>query len=255
MLIYSETRYVPTDVNMLVIRGKDEVGYYYIHRSLYDQAVIINDIYGEDFTQLAMALTGKDELREDVELFLESVPSPMNALAPFLLLISKPLEELVDMIGAIHVMSGPVHLRKMLKVPFDMRNTPSFSLSIKEEYQLAWDRFFQNVIPYSDDMLLKGGSRYYRDDEDDHDDDDEDDNDGGLDDEALALAEENGIDTGFAEALGADAFSALMDPNFFADLMSDDDDEDEDEDEEEEDDDAVQEPPKTGLDLLLAGGI
>lgn len=159
MIIYSENRYVPTDVNMMVIRGKDNEGFLYMHRSLYDQAVIIHDIYSEDFTQLAVALTGKSDMRDDVVMFMDKAPVPVNALGPFLLLIENELESFEDMVGALHVMSGPVNLRKMLKVPFDMRNTPSFSLSIKEEYQLAWDRFFQNAIPYSDDMFLGVGTR------------------------------------------------------------------------------------------------
>lgn len=155
MLIYSENRLVPTDINMMVIKAKDDSGYFYIHRALYDQAVIINDIYGENPDQLILALTGSEESRPDVDYFIENAPAPINILGPFLLLVKSELEEFVDMVGAIHVMSGPIHLRNMLKVPFEMRNTvPQFSLSIKEEYQLAWDRFFQNALPYSEDMYI-----------------------------------------------------------------------------------------------------
>lgn len=157
MLIYSEDRLVPTDVNMMVIRGKHNVGFFYIHRSLYDQAVIINDIYEEEPKLLIKALTGKEESRADVDKFLEEVPVPLNIFGPYLLLITEEIEELEDMIGAIHVMSGPLNLRKMLKIPFEMRNTPTFSLSIKEEYQVAWDRFFQTTMPYSMDMWRPKG--------------------------------------------------------------------------------------------------
>lgn len=155
MLIFSEERLVPTDVNMLVIRGEEAGGYFYIHRALYDQAVVIQDIYGEDPEQLIKAITGTTQTRPDVDAFLITAPSPINMLGPFLLLVKQELESFVDMVGAIHVMSGPMHLRKMLKVPYEMRNSvPNFSLSIKEEYKLAWDRFFLNTIPYSDNMLL-----------------------------------------------------------------------------------------------------
>ena len=154
MLIYSEQRLVPTDVNMMVIRSKDNVGYFYIHRALYDQAVIINDIYGEDPVLLIKAITNKEESRPDVDYFLEKAPVPINILGPFLLLVKQELTDFVDMVGAIHVMSGPLSLRGMLKIPYEMRNLqPSFSLSIKEEYQLAWDRFFQNTMPYTTDMF------------------------------------------------------------------------------------------------------
>ncbi len=152
MLIYSEDRLVPTDVNMMVIRGKNHIGFFYIHRSLYDQAVIINDIYEDEPKKLALELIGTEELREDAKRFLEEVPQPLNIFGPYLMLIKEPLTELEDMIGAIHVMSGPLNLRKMLKVPKEMRNTPTFSLSIREEYQVAWDRFFQTAMPYSMEM-------------------------------------------------------------------------------------------------------
>lgn len=152
MLIYSEDRLVPTDVNMMVIRGKNNIGFYYIHRSLYDQAVIINDIYEETPEMLIKAITGKEESRGDVDTFMAEVPPPLNIFGPFLLLITEELTELTDMVGAIHVMSGPLNLRKMLKIDFAMRNTPTFSLSVKEEYQVAWDRFFQTTMPYSMDM-------------------------------------------------------------------------------------------------------
>ena len=44
MLIYSKNRYVPTDVNMMVIRGVEDDGYFYIHRYLYDQARAIQTL-------------------------------------------------------------------------------------------------------------------------------------------------------------------------------------------------------------------
>ena len=70
------------------------------------------------------------------------------------MLVKEELTDFVEMIGAIHVMSGPLSLRGMLKIPYELRNmNPAFSLSIKEEYQLAWDRFFQNTMPYTDDMF------------------------------------------------------------------------------------------------------
>lgn len=146
MLIYSKERLVPTDVNMMVIAGMN--GYFYVHRALYDQAVILDDIYCDDHALLIKAVTNQEETRDDVEEFFATVPRPINIFAPYLLLVKEQITDIVDMIGAIHAMSGPINLRKMLKVPFEMRNTPSFSLSIRDEYQLAWDRFFMNTMPF-----------------------------------------------------------------------------------------------------------
>lgn len=155
MIIFSEQRLIPTDVNMMTIKDPNDLGYYYIHRSLYDQAVILNDLYSEDPTMLIMAITNKTESRDDVVFFMENTPAPISILGPFLLLVKGQLDDLKDMVGAIHVMSGPLNFRKMLNIPFDMRNMqPMFSLSIRDEYQLAWDRFFITAIPYSDDLFM-----------------------------------------------------------------------------------------------------
>lgn len=155
MLIYSKERLVTTDVNMMVIRAKDNDGYFYIHRSLYDQAVILHDIYADERDSLIQLLTGSIGHRADADYFMDNVPSPINMFGAFLLLVKEEITEFVDMVGAIHVMSGPINLRAMIKIPREMRNTPTFSLSIKEEYELAWDRFFMNTMPYSEDMFFR----------------------------------------------------------------------------------------------------
>lgn len=158
MLIFSEKRLVPTEINMLVLKTADG-GYLYIHRALYDQAVILNHIYKDNVVGLIETLTQQKYSRSDVDLFMEMVPSPIKILGPFLLLVHEDLEEFVDMVGAIHVMSGPIDFVNMLEIPPEMRKTPTFSLSIKEEYQLAWDRFMVNAIPYSEDMFLPQANR------------------------------------------------------------------------------------------------
>lgn len=156
MLIYSEDRYVPTDINMMVIRGEKNTGYFYIHRLLYDQAVVLYDIYNDDIEFMINSIIGKSDMRDDVAYFLDNVPAPLCIFGPFLLLVKEPLTELKDMVGAIHVMSMMINFRGMLKVPEEIRNkTPRFSLSIREEYELAWDRFFQTTLPYSVGMFQK----------------------------------------------------------------------------------------------------
>lgn len=157
MIIYDTKRWVPTDINMLVIEDGDG-GYYYIHRSLYDQAVVLDYLYHDNVNKLIEEITGQTETRDDVVYFLENTPRPLNIFGPFLLLVKELVADYVDMVGAIHVMSGPMNLCKMVEIPFAMRNNPTFSLSIRDEYILAWNRFFQTVIPYSEDMYIQGGA-------------------------------------------------------------------------------------------------
>lgn len=154
MIIYSEERCVPTDINMMVIRGEKNHGYFYVHRLLYDQAVILYDSYSDDIDYMVSNIIGTTDMRDDVAFFLDNVPVPLNIFGPFLLLVKEPLTKLEDMVGAIHVMSMMINFRAMFLVPEEIRNrAPKFSLSIKEEYELAWDRFFQNAIPYSIGMF------------------------------------------------------------------------------------------------------
>lgn len=155
MLIYSENRYISTETNMMIIRAKDNIGYYYVHRGLYDQAVILDDIYKERYALLCEVITGKEGTRSDVDLFIESLPSPINILGCFLLLVEEPLEELNDMVGAIHVMSNSVNFRKLITLPAEVRVNVVFSLSIKEEYELPWDRFIKESIPWTEDFYLR----------------------------------------------------------------------------------------------------
>lgn len=155
MLIYSENRYISTETNMMIIRAKDNIGYYYVHRGLYDQAVILSDIYKDDYALLCEVIGGNHETRSDVDLFVESLPSPINILGCFLLLVEEPLEDLIDMVGAIHVMSNSINFRKLITLPQEVRANVEFSLSIKEEYELPWDRFIKESIPWTEDFYTR----------------------------------------------------------------------------------------------------
>lgn len=154
MLVFHEERLVPTDVNVLVFAGKNDTGYFYVHRSLYDQAVIISDKYGDDIQQLYALLGGGDEMRDDVSYFMSVTPEPLRSLGPFLLLVKENIDNFIDMVGAIHVMSTQFDLRKMLTVPESLRVTLMFNLRITEEYQLSWDRFIASSMPYTKPVLL-----------------------------------------------------------------------------------------------------
>lgn len=154
MLVFNEERLVPTDINVMVFSGKDESGYFYVHRSLYDQAVIINDIYKDNIRGLYELLGGEGGIRDDVEFFMSKTPEPIRILGPFLLLVKEPIERFIDMVGAIHVMATQCDLRNMLRVPKEIRASLKYSLHITEEYQLSWDRFLVSSVPYMKPVLV-----------------------------------------------------------------------------------------------------
>lgn len=143
MLIRSDTRYVPTAVNMIVLQGEDGA-YYYLHRSLYDQCVILRDQYIGLIPSFYKLLGFEGEHPKVCDTFMESVPEPLDILAPFLGIITdcEKLDNIDDMCGAISSMSMSVDFRKMFKVPATVRASIKFSLSVREEYRVQWDRFF-----------------------------------------------------------------------------------------------------------------
>ena len=83
MLIRSDTRYVPTAVNMIVLQGEDGA-YYYLHRSLYDQCVILRDQYIGLIPSFYKLLGFEGEHPKVCDTFMESVPEPLDILPPSL---------------------------------------------------------------------------------------------------------------------------------------------------------------------------
>ncbi len=147
MLVVSPKRLVPVQINTTVLQGEDG-NYYYLHRDLYDQLVVLADAYdyGDRLDLLTKALMGEDTaLPENVLMFFNTVPSPIKMAAPFLLLVKDvdKLETIEDMCGALTVISMSINLRRILKVDKSIRAAVTFSLHIKEEYRAHWDRFFQ----------------------------------------------------------------------------------------------------------------
>lgn len=154
MLVVSEKRLVPVHINTIVLQGEDGL-YYYLHRDLYDQLTVLSDIYGygEKFDPYVKNLTDVPSMKElpaNVLEFYERTPWPIKAAAPFLMYISKVAEltAFEDMVGAISVMSMSINFRTIPKVDKALRAALSFSLSIREEYQPTWDRFFQENPEY-----------------------------------------------------------------------------------------------------------
>lgn len=150
MLIFSETRVVPPMVNIMTLEDNNG-NYYYVHRDLYDQAVILSDSYQDNPMGFRLMLAGA-HAKECAERFFKEAPKPINILGYFLELIdsTEEFETMEDMCGALHVMSLTLNFRQFLKVNMDLRKSVRYSLSIREEYQLSYDRFFTEAMSYED---------------------------------------------------------------------------------------------------------
>jgi antitoxin component HigA of HigAB toxin-antitoxin module len=141
MLVFSQKRLTPLHINMITLKDADN-NYYYVHRSLYDQAVILYDLYSEKIPTLDTVIAGTKN-KPEMDFFLKNAPVPINILGRFLALIEGSLPtDLEILCGALHVMSTSLDFRRMLKLDFALRRSARFSLSITEEYSVLWERFF-----------------------------------------------------------------------------------------------------------------
>ncbi|GFN30943.1 hypothetical protein [Paenibacillus xylaniclasticus] len=157
MIVVTKERYIPVMVNMIVLTKGEH--YFYIHRDVYDQAVILSDRYRE-FSQLSELVGGKDVNGETAAWFYESAPKPLHIFAPYLLLIDGVIDkDMEQACGVLHVITSMIHVRQFIEKPPEIRRSVSFSLSIKEEYEMAWDRFIASSIPYDQRGSLIGGQQ------------------------------------------------------------------------------------------------
>jgi len=147
MIVATQERYLPTLVNTMVLAMND--WYYYLHRDVYDQAVILTDKY-DTFDSLSRAIGCEGAMGEaTARWFYEHTPKPLSVLAPFLQLIDGSLEQDMELCcGALHVVTAMINVRGFPEKPPEVRRSVSFSLTIREEYELAWERFIQSSIPY-----------------------------------------------------------------------------------------------------------
>lgn len=142
MLIMSTERLVPLSTNTLVL--EDSQGrYYYVHRSLYDQAVILSDTYTDNM-QMLYSLLGAVNPPQVCKTFYEEAPSPINVLGAYLVFVddADQLEDMEVMCGALSVMAMTMNFRRIPQVKAELRQSVKFSLRIREEYKMHWDRFF-----------------------------------------------------------------------------------------------------------------
>lgn len=146
MLVVSKERYLPVTINTMVL-SKGEL-YFYIHRDVYDQAVILSDSY-QQIEGLINEITGTQVNYATVVWFYENAPKPIHSLAPFLLLVDGEIEQDMEICcGVLHTITGMINVRNFILKPIEIRKSVTFSLSIKEEYEMAWERFFITAIPY-----------------------------------------------------------------------------------------------------------
>lgn len=156
MIVASMSRYVPVMPGYLVLQDTEEL-YYYVHKTFFEQAVVIEDRYKDNIETLQKQIGGNPDFIA-VRKFTEYAPRPINIMGYFLALLKEDIEDYQDIIGAMDVIGTALNLRNLIKQPASIRQSVSFSVSIKNEYQDSWDLFFQNCYDYDTlKSMLSGG--------------------------------------------------------------------------------------------------
>lgn len=147
MIAVSRQRYLPTLVNTMVLFKNDR--YFYLHRDVYDQAVVLTDKYDQTMEEWSDRIGGSRENERTVRWFYEQAPKPLHILAPCLQLIDGRIEQDIELVcGVLHIITSMIHVKQYIAKPEEIRKSVSFSLTIRDEYEMAWESFFQSAIPY-----------------------------------------------------------------------------------------------------------
>lgn len=146
MIITSEERYVPVTPGYITLQDSDGV-YYYIHKTFYEQAVVLQDRYGKSIDTLQKLIGGNPNYVA-IEKYLTWVPEPLKIMGHFLALLQEDIEDFTDIIGAMDTMAEVVNLRALIMQPAAIRQQVTFDMSIDNIYRDRWDLFFQQCYEY-----------------------------------------------------------------------------------------------------------
>lgn len=160
MIVVSEDRYVPINPEYMVLQDADGF-YYYVHRTFYEQSVIMEDRYGESTETLQKLIGGNSDF-EAIDIYRKYVPRPLNIMGYFLALLQNDITDFVDIVGAMDTIASAINLRNLIKQPVSIRQQVSFGMSVENEYKDIWTLFFNtSCIPYAQlEGLLSGGGSY-----------------------------------------------------------------------------------------------
>jgi hypothetical protein len=156
MLVVTEERYLPTLHNTIVIHNGSY--YFYIHRDVYDSLVILSDRYSlESLTAMVVPIGNE----ETIKWFYDNAPRPINILAPYIGLVDCEIPAtIVDCCGALHTITSIIDVRNFVKQPVELRRSIRFSMSVRDEYEMAWESFINTSIPYADRYTARTAPQY-----------------------------------------------------------------------------------------------
>lgn len=155
MIVCSEKHLIPVSVNTITLKKDDY--YFYVHRDVYDSAVALSDRY--TFETL-LEKVEPEKNRDIMNYYKDKFPKPLDILVPFLSLLNFNIsDELAEdqhnveiITGILHVITNGCDVRRFIQIPKEVRRAVTYSIGITEEYEMSWERFFDEAIDYDDLM-------------------------------------------------------------------------------------------------------
>lgn len=144
MIVISEERFYTVNPNIIMLESNER--YFYSHRNVYDQAVILNHLYSASPDKVLSELDPDIKQNDKAYQWLkENLPKPLNILSAFVYLVDTDLgDNYEDYCGALQVITSQISTVNYVKLDKSIRSGLSWSSSIKEEYRMSWDIFFQS---------------------------------------------------------------------------------------------------------------
>lgn len=123
-------------------------GFIYLSRNVYDQAVILNDRFENDYTIIRNMLGVSDLQNAAIEYFGEVAPEPLNILAPFLGLVTdvELEQDIEELCGVLHQMAATINFCSFICVPKEVRADVSFTGNFIRKYKDSWDSIETKLI-------------------------------------------------------------------------------------------------------------
>lgn len=123
-------------------------GFIYLSRNVYDQAVILNDRFEDDYTIIRNMLGISDLQNAAIEYFGEVAPEPLNILAPFLGLVTdvELEQDIEELCGVLHQMAATINFCSFIRVPKEVRADVSFTDNFIRKYKDSWDSIETKLI-------------------------------------------------------------------------------------------------------------
>lgn len=141
MIFVDEEFLVPVVPNIMVLSGKDNNNsaiYYYVDKSVYDQAVKLSLKKLEIINKLIPSTYNEDV----AEWFSKIAPNPVNYLAYFLKLIIEDLDKDITLCcKALTSISRLINMEGYIGLNAEVRKSVTFSLTITDDADSTWKLF------------------------------------------------------------------------------------------------------------------